>query len=275
MSDVSFTQALRAELDAVVARYEAMVQAHQQNMAASYERDTKALRAELDTLRRERDQLERRASEAERQHAKLDAALEQRDQEIASLRESVDRERKRTNEASSRAAESLAEARMKIGELNAELDLVADESRVFEEVFAGEVGFAEACMEVEGTRLFDAVCEAIGERVAMTPAVYGALKRERLDVVLTRTVRERSRSALEHPLSDVEHEALANMAQAAGCELIEPALGARFEADAMDKIATAPDPAEEGNVLACLMPGLRLAGSEGALAFPKVKVAVG
>lgn len=275
MSDVSFTQALRAEIDAVVARYEALVRSQQASLASSYEQEVAFKQREIESLERQREDLKQRAAEADQQRAKVEALLVQRDAEIASLEEKVDKERRRANEASSRAAESLAEARMKIGELNAELDLVAEESRVFEEVFAAEVSFAEACLQMEDTRLLHAVNEAAGTEIEMVPAVYGALKKERLDVLLTRAVRDRGRSVLEHPLNDAERAALADMAQAAHCELIEPALGVRFDPDAMDKVATAPDPSEEGNVLGCLMPGLRLADSEGALVFPKVKVAVG
>ena len=275
MSDVSFTQALRAELEAVVARYEALVQSQRASLATSYEQEKAFKQREIESLERQREELKRRVDEAEQHRAKLEAVIEQREAEIASLSEKVEKERRRANEASSRAAESLAEARLKIGELNGKLDLVAEESRVFEEVFAAEVAFAEACLQVEGARLLAAVSEAAGTQIEMRPAVYGALKQERLDVLLTRAVRERGRSTLEHPLSEAEHAALSEMAQAAKCELIEPALGVRFEPDAMDKVATAPDPSEEGNVLACLMPGLRLADSEGALVFPKVKVAVG
>jgi hypothetical protein len=43
----------------------------------------------------------------------------------------------------------------------------------------------------------------------------------------------------------------------------------------MDKAMVQADPAEEGNVLECLMPGLRLAGTDGALVFPRVLVATG
>jgi hypothetical protein len=43
----------------------------------------------------------------------------------------------------------------------------------------------------------------------------------------------------------------------------------------MDKAATASDPAEEGNVLECLLPGLRRVGTDGSLVFPRVRVATG
>jgi hypothetical protein len=80
---------------------------------------------------------------------------------------------------------------------------------------------------------------------------------------------------LELPLSALERLALEHLAEAAACELIVPKLGARFSSTEMDQLDTRPDPAEEGNVLECMMPGLRLAGSDGALVFPKVRVAVG
>ena len=275
MVDVSFTQALRAELDAVIARYDAMVQSQRAALASSHEHQLQSLQSEVASLIRQRDQLEGRVNEAVQNLAKAEAKVEQRDAEIALLHEKVEKERRRTNEASSRAAESLAEARLKIGELSNELDLVAEESRVFEEVFAGEVAFVEACLPIANTPLSEAVREAAGIDIELAPSVYGNLKRERLDVLLTRAVRERGRSTVDRPLSVEERIALQHMADAAGCELILPVLGVRYDADEMDKVTTASDPSEEGNVLACLMPGLRLAETEGALVFPKVKVAVG
>ncbi len=257
MDEASFVQALRAEIDAVVARYEALVRSQRAAIESSYERDVQAMRGEVESLRRQRGELERQVQQAGQRTAECE------------------REAREVREASSREAQSLAEARTKIGELNARLDLVAEQSRVFEEVFAGEVAFTRACLGIASTPLLQAVNEAAGIEVEMTPEVYGALKRERLDAVLTRALRDRGRSVVAHPLADAEREALMVLAKAAGCEIIEPDLGARYEADQMDKVASAPDPAEESNVLACLLPGLRLAGSSGALVFPKVKVAVG
>lgn len=275
MNDGSFSQALRAELDAVIARYEALVRARQEWLASSHSQKSQSLRDDLRVAEQERDRLRAEIATLEQKVAKLEGKLEQRSAEITTLREKVEAERERTLEASSRAAESLAEARLQIGELTAKLDLVAEESRVFEATFAAEVSFVEACLELSNTALLDAIEHTSGATMALEPAVYGALKAERLDVVLTRAVRHRGRSVVDKPLERDERKGLEALADAAGCELIVPELGARFSNDEMEKVATAPDPAEEGNVLACLMPGLRLAGSEGALVFPKVKVAVG
>ena len=61
-------------------------------------------------------------------------------------------------------------------------------------------------------------------------------------------------------------------AAAAGCELVEAALGQRYSAASMDKAGERAEPAEEGLVVACVMPGLRLAGSAGSLVHPRVIV---
>ncbi|MCU0686313.1 MAG: hypothetical protein MUF34_29385, partial [Polyangiaceae bacterium] len=58
-------------------------------------------------------------------------------------------------------------------------------------------------------------------------------------------------------------------------ELIDPAPGTRFSTQTMEKAGTLADPAEEGNVTRCALPGLRLRGTDGALVFPRVVVATG
>jgi predicted RNase H-like nuclease (RuvC/YqgF family) len=263
-----FPQALRAELDAVILRYEALVRLQHEALAAAHERDAGAMRAE-------RDRLQDRVLEFTQRVNKLETTLEQRDERIATLQMKVEEETRRANDASMRADRAMAEAHEQIARLHAKLDLTAEESRVFADVFASEIAFVKACEGEKDSSLIDAIREAAGCDLEATPSAYGALKQARLDVVLTRAVRERGKTAIELPLSQGERTALTALAQAAGCELIEPPLGARFDAEMMDKVATALDPSEEGNVLACSMPGLRLAGTEGALVFPKVKVAAG
>ncbi len=266
MTDLS--QALRAELDAVILRYEALVRLQHDALATAHERDAATLRAE-------RDRLQERVSDLTQRGNKLETTLEQRDDRIAMLLQKVEEGTRRASDASMRAEKALAEAQEEIAGLHARLDLTADESRVFADTFASEIAFVKACETEKDTPLMNAIREAAGCDLEAAPSAYGALKQARLDVVLTRAVRERGRATTDLALTQGERAALAALAQAAGCELIEPALGARFDSELMDKVATALDPSEEGNVLACSMPGLRLAGTEGALVFPKVKVATG
>jgi uncharacterized protein YukE len=263
-----FPEALRAEVDAVVARYDALVQVHLASVALAHE-------GQLALLRNEGEALRARADDQSQRISKLEQMLKEREGQLRALRETAEREASRAHDAAARADQSLTEAKKQIDALEAQLQRVADQSQVFEDVFAGEVDFVRACAPLQATSLLAAIQDAAGVALAPEPSVYGALKRERLDAVLARAVRERGRTVVDRPLVEVENRALQDLARAAGCTLIAPALGARYEADAMEKIATSPDPSEEGNVLACLMPGLRLADSEGALVFPKVKVAVG
>jgi predicted RNase H-like nuclease (RuvC/YqgF family) len=263
-----FPQALRAELDAVILRYEALVRMQHDALAAAHERDAAALRAE-------RDRLQERISDLTQRVNKLETTLEQRDDRIAMLLQKVEEETRRASDASIRADKALAEAQEQIAKLHAKLELTAEESRVFADAFASEIAFVKACEGEKDSSLMNAIREASGCDLEAAPSAYGALKQARLDVVLTRAVRERGRTTIDLPLTQRERTALAALAQAAGCDLIEPPLGARFDTELMDKVTTALDPSEEGNVLACLMPGLRLAGTEGALVFPKVKVATG
>jgi hypothetical protein len=74
------------------------------------------------------------------------------------------------------------------------------------------------------------------------------------------------------PLTDDERAALAALAAASGCVLVEVPAGARFHAGTMDKAATRSEPSEEDLVLECLAPGLRLEGTTGSLVHPRVLV---
>ena len=101
------------------------------------------------------------------------------------------------------------------------------------------------------------------------------MKGRGLEIILTSTFKERGRSIVQAPLLERERAALPGIAAAAGCELVVPAPGTRFAATAMDKASSVSQPAEEGNVVECLMPGARRSGTEGALVLPRVVVATG
>jgi len=222
----TFAAALRAEIEAVVTRYEALV-ASRNEMAAelSGAREAEGLRKEFDALREERDAL----------------------------------------------ARELAEARTKIRELEAQ---AASASELAEQ-FTAEKRFVEACAGAVGTMLGDALRSALGREIERSPAAYAALKAKGLEAVLIGAFKERGRSVGGAPLLEREKSPLSALAVAAGCELVTPEAGVRFVAASMDKAASVSDPAEEGNVVECLLPGLRRSGTEGALVFPRVRVATG
>ncbi len=115
----------------------------------------------------------------------------------------------------------------------------------------------------------------LGRDLTPTPATYAALKGRGLEVVLTQAFKERGRSIVQAPLLERERAALPGIAAAAGCELLIPSPGTRFAASAMDRASSVSEPAEEGNVVECLMPGGRRIGTEGALVLPRVVVATG
>jgi hypothetical protein len=249
----SFATALRAELDAVVGRYEALVRA----LAAVSGREADALRAEAARLQADNDRLRGEIAahkdEAARHEAKA-AALAQRvealEAEIARAREDA--------EAHARAAEAAQAATL-----------------AFEEQFAAERRFAEACREASGSLLGEAIVAAAGRAVDASSATLSALKAKGLEALLAAAFKDRGRSTAQAPLLDRERAALPALAAAAGCELITPATGTRFSAASMEKGGSVSDPAEEGNVLGVAMPGLRRAGTEGAIVFPRVVVATG
>lgn len=222
----SFAAALRAEIEAVVTRYEALVASRDELAAVlSGAREAEGLRRELDALRGERDALLRELEEA--------------------------RARIRELEAGAAAASALAEQ------------------------FTAERQFVEAGAGAAGTMLGDALRGALGRELEGSPAAYAALKAKGLEAVLIGAFKERGRSVGGAPLLEREKSPLAALAAAAGCELITPEEGTRFVPASMDKAASVSDPAEEGNVVECLLPGLRRAGTEGALVFPRVRVATG
>jgi hypothetical protein len=247
---LTFAAALRAEIDAVVARYEALARAHEETLSAVRARETDALARELAEARVDRDRLRAEAGEQKA--------------EIATLR--AEREALTADLAAARArAEGLEGAAREAGEA----------ARALSEQFAAEDRFVAACGGLEGSLLGEALKSTLGRDLTPTPATYAALKGRGLEVVLTQTFKERGRSIVQAPLLERERAALPGIAAAAGCELLIPSPGTRFAAAAMDKASSVSEPAEEGNVVECLMPGGRRIGTEGALVLPRVVVATG
>jgi chromosome segregation ATPase len=257
MKEIPFSTALRAEIDAVVARYEALVSARQETLDAVRERDSATLRAALSEAQAERD-----AARVERDGVRAGEAALQR--EMAGLRGQI-----------AELSRALDESRERLRALESEARSAGEAARALEEQFAAEQGFVAACAGLEGCLLAEALKSAAGREIEANPATYAALKSRGLEVLLTQAFRERGRSVVQAPLLERESRALPGIAAAAGCELIVPAAGQRFVSTAMDKASTASEPAEEGNVLSCLMPGARRLGTEGALVLPRVVVASG
>jgi hypothetical protein len=246
MSDETFAGALRAELDAVVARYEALSRA----LSSLGSGETEALRAEAARLAAENQRLRADASDM---HA-----------EIASLRaRATDLER------------DLSDARAKAQKLEAEAQAALSATLAYEEQFAAERRFVEASRDLGGSLLGEALAAAAGRPLDPGSATYAALKARGLEAALCNAVKDRGRSAASAPLLERERAALQALAAIAGCEIIAPSPGTRFAAASMEKAGSVSEPAEEGNVVACAVPGLRRAGTDGALVFPRVVVATG
>lgn len=249
----SFAAALRAELDAVVGRYEALVRA----LAEIGGREVEALKAEVQRAAAENERLRgevsAREAEAARQEARA-AAAEKRVEELTAELARV----KETAGALERAAQEAQATTL-----------------AYEEQFAAERRFVEACRDVAGSLLGEAIVSVAGRALDATSATFAVLKGKGLESTLTAVFKERGRSSAQAPLLERERAALPALAAAAGCELITPLAGTRFSASTMEKGGTVSDPAEEGNVVSCAMPGLRRAGTDGALVFPRVVVATG
>jgi chromosome segregation ATPase len=71
MSGESFVTALRAELEAVVARYEALTRAHEQTLSAVREREADGLRGEIAALRAEGERARAREADLSSEVASL------------------------------------------------------------------------------------------------------------------------------------------------------------------------------------------------------------
>jgi hypothetical protein len=249
----SFAGALRAELDAVVGRYEALVRA----LAEVGGRELEGLRAELG----------RAAAENERLRA-----------ELLSQRAEAERLGARAGELEKRVEELVREVdgtRARASELERTAQAARAATLAYEEQFAAERRFVEAAKEIAGSLLGEALQSILGRPLDATSPTYAALKSRGLEATLAAALKERGRSSGQAPLLERERSVLSALAAAAGCELVTPAAGTRFSAGSMEKGGTISDPAEEGNVVSCAVPGLRRAGTEGALLFPRVIVATG
>lgn len=247
---LTFAAALRAEIDAVVARYEAMARAHEEALSALRAREAEALSRDLAAACAERDRLRAEAGEQRSEIAALRAEREALSRDLAQARA---------------RAEGLEGAAREAGEA----------ARALSEQFVAESRFVAACAGLDGSLLGEALKVALGRDLAPTPATYAALKGRGLEVVLTLAFKERGRSVVHAPLLERERAALPGIAAAAGCDLVLPAPGTRFSTGAMDRASSVSEPAEEGNVVECLMPGGRRSGTEGALVLPRVVVATG
>ncbi|MDI1435346.1 hypothetical protein [Polyangium sorediatum] len=253
----TFSAALRAEIEAIVMRYEALVSSRVEAAEREGARGTEAAERELATLR---------------------ASLDGMAQELAALRSERDtlaRELAALRSERDGIAAQFEASRGRVESLEAEVRAGAAVASALEEQFSAEKRFVVACADVSGTMMESALCAALGRDLSASPALYAALKAKGLEGVLVGAFKERGRAIAHAPLLERERAPLAALASAAGCELVTPTAGTRFSASSMEKAATTSDPAEEGNVVECMLPGLRRAGTEGMLVFPRVRVATG
>ncbi len=264
-----WVHAMRVELDAVVTRFEAQLKQH---VAVT----SSARRDELTALEAQHASDLERATAAEARAAELTRKLSERDAELARMKALHD-------EAAAEIAtlhDELDAARTALAARDAEAEAMRGSLRELgtkveslDAQFASERAFVAALTGSAGTLLFDVAQLALGQSLEATPACYGAIKARKADALLAAVVRERGRTVTRHALTATEREALARAAESAGCALIEVSAGTRFASASMEKVATRSEPADEDHVLECLMPGLRLAESQGAVVHPKVVVA--
>jgi hypothetical protein len=252
MSD-SFAFQLRAEIDAVVGRYEALVRA----LAEVRAHEADALRAEVARLTAEADRLRAEGAAQAAEVQRLSALSAEQQARIAGLEGELSRAKERAGELAKAAEEAQAT------------------SQAYEEQFAAEKRFVDACAPLAGSLMVEVIEAVLGRAVDGTSATFAVLKARGLEATLVAAFKDRGRGTAQAPLLEREKGALAALAAAAGCELIAPAAGTRFSPSSMEKGGTVSDPAEEGNVVSTAMPGLRRAGTEGALVFPRVVVATG
>lgn len=275
MSGESFVSALRAELEAVVARYEALARAHEQTLSAVRERDADALRGQIAALRSEVERARAREADLSAEVSALRGQVSSLERDLASAKDEAAREREAAKTALEKATKAIEEEQKRGLKLEAEARAAAEAAEELQGTFAEERKFVEACRGLEGSLLMTALEGALGRALDKTAATSAALKSRGLDNVLAQAIRERGRQAAQAPLLERERSAIGALAAAAGCSLMIPDAGVRFLPGSMDKAASVSDPAEEGNVVECLVPGLRLAGTDGSLVVPRVVVATG
>ncbi len=269
---------LRTQLDAVITGVEAQIAQHVAAQQGLWTRRLEACAAERDALARALDagaqelaQARAETAAMEGRAARAEAALGALQIEHAGLLQSRDDlvgQVKALHEAQSRDARALHDLRAQLGDLG-------ERVVALDEQFAQEKAFVEAALSVRGESLFDALQQHLGAPLEPSPGCYGALKARKPDAVLLGALRERGRTVQRDPLSPDESEALESLARAAGCTLVTVSPGTRFNAAQMERASTRSDPAEEGNVLECILPGLRLVASPGSLLHPRVVVATG
>lgn len=301
-----WAQAFRAQVDGLVTQVEAQVRQLAAHTAAIDAREREGLLRELTAVRAQLAERERTGDEvlllreqvaqaqksaAAREESlsrfqveteRLQVTVRQRDEELARVKAELDRAQaalRNEQEAHRRTIATGqtrdAEHARAVGALESRLRDLGAMVQTIDEQFTAERAFVAAVLPVAGSGLFDATQQAAGVPLEETPVCFGALKDRKLEAVLLQTVRERGRSATRMGLIHEERVALEAMAAAAGCELVDVATGQRFAAATMEKAGTRAEPAEEGNVLSCVMPGLRRAGTTGSLAHAKVIVATG
>lgn len=249
----SFAAALRAELDAVVGRYEALVRA----LAELGGREAESLRAEIARLSADNERWREEANRHQAEAARLAGELSDRTKRVGDLEK------------------ELAGAEERAGALSRAAKAAEAATQAYEEQFAAERRFVDGCRDLGGSLLGEALQTVVGRPIEASSSTFAALKARGLEATLAAALKERGRSSAQAPLLDREKSSLPLLAAAAGCELHSPAEGARFSAASMEKAGSVSDPAEEGNVVSTAMPGLRRAGTEGALVFPRVIVASG
>lgn len=270
--------ALRAQLDAVVTGVEAQLTQHIAAQQSPWTHRVERLTAERDALSHALSQATEAARCAQAEAEQRAQRLQEAQQALVALQSEVSTLQARVT-ALLGLQEGLEAARARdaaqLQALQAQLGDLGERVVALDEQFVQERAFVDAARAVRGEGLFDALQQHLGAPMEASPGSFGALKARKPDAVLLAALRERGRNALRDPLSPGESEALEALALAAGCALVSVAPGTRFNAAQMERVGTRSEPAEEGHVLECVVPGLRLAGSTGSLLHPRVIVATG
>jgi hypothetical protein len=249
--------AMRAEIDALVLRFEAQLKQHIANSNAVRAQDHATLQAAVTSAQNALKDHQRTADS-------LAMRLAERDQEIATLRSSVDTLRRERDEAVTA-----------VTTLRADVTSLGARVQSLDEQFVHEKSFVAAVLSATNTGIFEATQTSAGVAIEHSPQCYGAIKARKAEAILALAMRERGRTVARIHLTQDERIALGAMADAAGCQLIDVQIGQRFSSTTMEKAATRVEPADEDHVLECLMPGLRMAETTGAVVHPRVVVATG
>jgi hypothetical protein len=257
----AWTVALRAQLDAVVAQFEAQLRQHVAYSNASTARELAGLNARITEL--DQSLVASRAVQSQ-QAAELARLLGERERWTLEARQLQDALRAQTAE--------LARLRGELAERDDEAPALAAQVQSLDAQFAWPSGTSwRRCWACRALSSSTRRRRRSARRWRRRPGATGTEGEAHGRGAGGRDARagaERGAGCAD----DDERRGAGEGGGGGGLRAGGAGVGQRYSAATMDKAGERAEPADEGLVVACVMPGLRLAGSAGSLVHPRVIV---